>query len=154
MTPNSGFKIVSSKILTVAILGVGLVFAGVLWVAINSYFTSNGDFVIFVDGKEGVDLIASIIKYMAIVVLVVANFFTLVLLSIIVTKSFLSKVKFKTLTVVIVMAIIIKLFHSIFGRNINEISRADLGMSIISLLLITTAMLWVAGWLIDNKMDV
>lgn len=152
MTPYSGFTIVSSKFLTTIILGTALVLATFLWFIINVYYLSpQGSFQI--DGFLQNETIISGFKTLLLAFVSIGSFFALVFLSIIITKTFLSKLKFKTLIVIIVMSILSKIFNLIFWDNLSDISSLNAGIYIIIIASITIFMLWISGWLIDNKTD-
>lgn len=152
MTPYSGFTIVSSKFLTTIITGTALVLTTSIWFVANAYFVDpQGNFQLSLSLQDGT--IISALKILALAFVSIGSFFALVFLSIIITKTFLSKLKFKTLIVIIVMSILSKIFNLIFWDNLSEVSTANMGISIVVITFITTLMLWMSGWLIDNKTD-
>jgi len=152
MTPYSGFTIISSKFLTTIILGIVLFLLSFMWFTANAFY---------VDPQIKFSILAylednayfSDIRIFILALASIGSFFSLIFLSIIITKTFLSKLKFKTLIVIIVMSILSKIFNLIFWDNLNRFSSASIGMSIVSIVFITTLMLWISGWLIDNKTD-
>jgi len=150
MTPNSGFKIISSKFLATLILGLCLFLFTFLLSFANFYYISPQEGMKFIYHLQN-DL--TIIRRIFLGIVTLGSFFALVFLSIVITKTFLSKLKFKTLIVIIVMFILSKIFNLIFWDNLNEISSIGTTISTISIILITTVMLWISGWLIDNKTD-
>ena len=152
MTPYSGFTIVSSKFLTTIITGTALVLTTFIWFVANAYFVDpQGNFQLSLSLQDGT--VISALKILALAFVSIGSFFALVFLSIIITKTFLSKLKFKTLIVIIVMSILSKIFNLIFWDNLSEVSTANMGISIVVITFITTLMLWMSGWLIDNKTD-
>lgn len=152
MTPYSGFTIVSSKFLTTIITGTALVLTTFIWFIANAYFIDpQGSFQLSLSLQDGA--VISAIKILVLAFVSIGSFFALVFLSIIITKTFLSKLKFKTLIVIIVMSILSKIFNLVFWDNISEVSSANMGISIVVISFITTLMLWMSGWLIDNKTD-
>ncbi|MGB6127325.1 MAG: hypothetical protein WBG30_01120 [Psychrilyobacter sp.] len=152
MTPYSGFKIISSKFLTTIITGTALVFTTFIWLIANdSYITPQCSFQM--DGLLQNGAFISGIKLLTLTFVSIGSFFALVFLSIIITKTFLSKLKFKTLIVIIVMSILSKIFSLIFWDNLSNISSLNTGIYIIVIAFITALMLWISGWLIDNKTD-
>ncbi|WP_028855192.1 hypothetical protein [Psychrilyobacter atlanticus] len=152
MTPYSGFTIVSSKFLTTIISGTALVLTTIIWLIANAYYIApQSSFQI--DGFFQDGAIISGFKILALTYVSIGSFFSLVFLSIIITKTFLSKLKFKTLIVIIVMSVLSKIFNLVFLDNLNEVGTINFSMSTIIIVLITTLMLWISGWLIDNKTD-
>jgi hypothetical protein len=152
MTPYSGFTIISSKFLTTIITGTTLVLTTFIWFMANAYFIDpQGSFQISLSLQDGA--VISALKIMALAFVSIGSFFALVFLSIIITKTFLSKLKFKTLIVIIVMSILSKIFNIIFWDNLSEISSLSVGIYIVMIAFITTFMLWISGWLVDNKTD-
>lgn len=152
MTSYSGFTIVSSKFLTTIITGTALVLTTFIWFIANAYFIDpQGSFQLSLSLQDGA--VISAIKILVLAFVSIGSFFALVFLSIIITKTFLSKLKFKTLIVIIVMSILSKIFNLVFWDNISEVSSANMGISIVVISFITTLMLWMSGWLIDNKTD-
>lgn len=150
MTPNSGFKIISSKFLATFILGLCLLLITSILVFANLYYLSPQI------GIESINYLQdnlSVIGELILGIATLSSFFALVFLSIIITKTFLSKLKFKTLIVIVVMSVLSKVFNLIFWENLNKFSSASVGMSIVAIACITTLMLWISGWLIDNKTD-
>lgn len=150
MTPNSGFKIISSKFLATLILGLCLFLFTFLLSFANFYYISPQEGVKFINYLQS-DL--TVIKRIFLGVVTLGSFFSLVFLSIVITKTFLSKLKFKTLIVIVVMSLLSKIFNLIFWDSLNEISSIGTAVSTIIIILITTLMLWISGWLIDNKTD-
>jgi len=151
MTPYSGFTIVSSKFLTIIISGTTLVLTTFLWFIANAYYVDPRiEFRITEYMQNGAFI--SAIKILILSFVSIGSFFALVFLSIIITKTFLSKLKFKTLIVIIVMSILSKIFNLIFWDNLSDISSLNVGIYII-IASITMFMLWISGWLIDNKTD-
>lgn len=152
MTPYSGFTIVSSKFLTTIISGTALVLTTFIWLIANAYYiTPQSSFQI--DGFFQDGAIINGFKILALTYVSIGSFFALVFLSIIITKTFLSKLKFKTLIVIIVMSVLSKIFNLIFWDNFSEVSTTNMGISIVVITFITTLMLWISGWLVDNKTD-
>ncbi|MCS5422877.1 MULTISPECIES: hypothetical protein [Psychrilyobacter] len=152
MTPYSGFTIISSKFLTTIILGTFLFCSTFLWYVVNAiYVDPRIKFRVTESLQNGAFI--SAVKIFLLSFVSIGSFFALVFLSIIITKTFLSKLKFKTLIVIIVMSILSKIFNLIFWDNLNEISSTNMGISIVAIVCITTLMLWISGWLIDNKTD-
>ncbi|UUV19009.1 hypothetical protein NRK67_05730 [Fusobacteria bacterium ZRK30] len=152
MTPNSGFKIVSSKFLTTIISGTALVLTTFIWFIANAYYVDPRiKFEIIEYLKNGELLLTTHI--LILIFLSIGSFFALVFLSIIITKTFLSKLKFKTLIIIIVMSILSKFFNFVFWDNFEGTITTTMGMSIVAMTFITTLMLWISGWLIDNKTD-
>ena len=150
MTPNSGFKIISSKFLATLILGLCLFLFTFLLSFANFYYISPQEGVKFINYLQS-DL--TVIKRIFLGVVTLGSFFSLVFLSIVITKTFLSKLKFKTLIVIVVMSLLSKIFNLIFWDSLNEISSIGTAVSTIIIILITTLMLWISGWLVDNKTD-
>ena len=150
MTPNSGFKIISSKFLATLILGLCLFLFTFLLSFANFYYISPQEGVKFINYLQS-DL--AVIKRIFLGVVTLGSFFSLVFLSIVITKTFLSKLKFKTLIVIVVMSLLSKIFNLIFWDSLNEISSIGTAVSTIIIILITTLMLWISGWLVDNKTD-
>lgn len=152
MTPYSGFTIVSSKFLTTIISGTTLVLTTFIWFIANAYYVDPRiEFRISEYIQNGAFISAVKISLLSFVS--IGSFFALVFLSIIITKTFLSKLKFKTLIVIIVMSVLSKVFNLVFWDNFSEISSVSVGISIVAIALITALMLWISGWLIDNKTD-
>ncbi len=152
MTPYSGFTIVSSKFLTTIILGTFLFCTTFIWFVANAYYVDPRiEFRIIEYFQSGAFMIT--LKTLILAFVSIGSFFALVFLSIIITKTFLSKLKFKTLIVIVVMSVLSKVFNLIFWNNLSEISSLSVGMSTIAIVFITTLMLWISGWLIDNKTD-
>jgi hypothetical protein len=150
MVPQSGFTIITAKFLGTLILGVGLLSFGSLLTFINIYYMTPED------ALKSLDYIRNnpyIINKFILSIATLGSFFALVFLSIIVTKTFLAKLKFKTLITIIVMAILSKIFNLIFWNNLDEISSLNASISILGTIFITTVMLWISGWLVDNKTD-
>jgi len=152
MTPYSGFTIVSSKFLTTIILGTLLFSTTFIWFVANAFYVDPriGSRILeyFQNGRFIITLKTLMLAFVSI-----GSFFALVFLSIIITKTFLSKLKFKTLIVIIVMSILSKIFNLIFWDNLSDISSLNAGIYIIIIASITIFMLWISGWLIDNKTD-
>ena len=152
MTPYSGFTIVSSKFLTTIISGTALVLTTFIWFIANAYYVDPRiEFRISEYIQNGAFI--SAVKISLISFVSIGSFFALVFLSIIITKTFLSKLKFKTLIVIIVMSILSKIFNLVFWDNFDEISSVSVGISIVAIASISALMLWISGWLIDNKTD-
>lgn len=152
MTPYSGFTIIASKFLTTIISGTALVLTTFIWFIANAYYVDPRiEFRIIEYLQNGAFI--SMAKILILSFVSIGSFFSLVFLSIIITKTFLSKLKFKTFIVIIVMSILSKIFNLIFWDNFNEISSISIGISIVAIAFITTLMLWISGWLIDNKTD-
>ena len=152
MTPYSGFTIVFSKFLTTIILGTALALITFIWFIANAYYVDPRiQFRITEYIQNGAFI--NLTKIITLSFVSIGSFFSLVFLSIIITKTFLSKLKFKTLIVIIVMSILSKIFNLIFWDNLNRFSSASIGISIVSIIFITTLILWISGWLIDNKTD-
>lgn len=152
MTPHSGFTIISSKFLTTIILGILLVLTTFLWFLANAYYVDSQtklNIVEYIRNGTSINTINIIILSF----ISIGSFLSLVFLSIIITKTFLSKLKFKTLIVIIIMFILSKFFNLIFWDNINETSSLGIGITVLSTTCITILMLWMSGWLIDNKTD-
>lgn len=152
MTPYSGFTIVSSKFLTTIILGTILVLTTFIWLIANGYYIDPQS-VFHFDEPLPDNTIINGLKILVLTFVSIGCFFALVFLSIIITKTFLSKLKFKTLIVIIVMSILSKIFDLIFWDNLEDLSITNMGISILVITFITNLMLWISGWLIDNKTD-
>lgn len=152
MTPYSGFTIISSKFLTTIITGTTLILTTFIWFIANAYYVDPRIKFRITDYMQNGDIIITL-KILSIGFISIGSFFALVFLSIIITKTFLSKLKFKTLIVIIVMSILSKIFNLIFWDNLHKVSSTSIGISIIIITFITTLMLWISGWLIDNKTD-
>ena len=146
MAPKSGLDIILSKFSTTMVLGLLLAFVS------GSIFLLNMIFV-YPDGIKHLIPELQKLDYSPIVlgVLSFGSFFSLVYLSIIITKTFLSKLKFKTFITIIVMAVLSKLFNLLIWNFLKDFS--GLGISIIGTIVVTGIMLWISGWLVDNKTD-
>lgn len=152
MTPYSGFTIVSSKFLTTIISGTTLVLTTFIWFIANAYYV-DPRIEFRISGYIQNGAFISAVKISLLSFVSIGSFFALVFLSIIITKTFLSKLKFKTLIVIIVMSILSKIFNLIFWDNFDDISSVSVGISIVAIASITALMLWISGWLIDHKTD-
>jgi hypothetical protein len=150
MVPQSGFTIISSKFLATFILGVGLIAFSAIISFLNVYYRYPSDGIRFFNYlSNNPYIITNFILGLA----TLSSFFALVFLSIIVTKTFLAKLKFKTLITIVVMAILSKIFNLVFWDNLDEISSLNASISILGTIFITAIMLWISGWLVDNKTD-
>lgn len=150
MVPQSGFTIILAKFLSTFILGIGLFSFSALLSFANIYYRdpNNGmEFIKFLQNDP------YIISKLILGLVTLGSFFGLVFLSIIVTKTFLSKLKFRTLITIVIMVILSKIFNLIFWDNLDEISSFNTGISIVGAIFITVVMLWISGWLVDNKTD-
>ena len=150
MVPKSGFEIVSSKFLATMILGIGLL--GIISIVAYGniyYIDHNAGINILNYFSQNLYLIPKFLISMA----TLGSFFALVFLSIIITKTFLEKIKFRTLIIIVIMSILSKIFNIIFWDNFDKITLSDGSLSFIGIVGVTTIMLWISGWLIDNKTD-
>jgi len=150
IVPKSGFKIVSAKFIATFLLGVGLLAVGSAMGLLNIYFKSPAHIKTFTTYTQANPYV---IAQVILGILTLGSFFALVFLSIIITKTFLSKLKFKTFITMIVLALLSKIFNLIFWDTLSLATMLNIGIAFVGTITITTIMLWISGWLIDNKTD-
>ena len=150
MVPQSGFTIISAKFLATLISGLGLLLITSVLAFINIFYRNSVDGMKFISSLQNNP---HIISKLILGIATMGSFFALIFLSIIITKTFLSKLKFRTLITIVIMIILSKVFNLIFWDNLDEISSLNTGISIIGAIFITVVMLWISGWLVDNKTD-
>jgi hypothetical protein len=157
MTFNSGFKIISSKFLATFILGLSLFLITSILLFVNIYSLSPKDTISLINSLQY--NLNDLWKF-SLVIATLSNLLVVIFLNIIIINTYFLKLKLKPLiaTTIIISSIIIififsKIFNFIFWDNLNSFSSASMGISIISIAFITTLMLWISGWLIDNKID-
>ena len=150
MVPKSGFIIISAKFLSTMILGIGLLIFSSILIFTNIYYLDPNTGINFISYLQSNPYI--FVKTI-IGIVTLGSFFGLVFLSIVVTKTFLSKLKFKTLITIVVMVVLSKIFNAVFWNHLNEFTTLNTGVSIIAIIFITIVMLFISGWLIDNKTD-
>ena len=154
MVPKSGFEIITSKFLAIFISGLSLILLTTTLFSGNAIYR-DPHFLIALNSGININPIGFILLSIA----SFSSFLALIFLSIIITKTFLSKLKFKTLVTIVVLFIISKVFDIIFlshfkdPENINFNIPTSFGISFIGILIVTTITLWICGWLIDNKTD-
>lgn len=150
MVPKSGFQIIGSKFLAVLISGIILGLLESIWFFINAPFSTPGfNFKVILQS----DSFTSTLQVALLSFATFASFLALVLLSIIITKTFLSRVKFKFIIIVVVMTLLSKVFNVLFWNNLDQIGSSNLIIDVLAISVFTGFMLWISGWLIDNKTD-
>ncbi|MCS5422876.1 MULTISPECIES: hypothetical protein [Psychrilyobacter] len=157
MTFNSGFKIISSKFLAYFILGLSLFLITSILLFVNIYSISPRNTISLVKSLQY--SLNDLWKF-SLVIATLSNLLVVIFLNIIIINTYFLKLKLKPLiaTTIIISSIIIififsKIFNLIFWDNFKEISSISAGMSIVAIAFITTLILWISGWLIDNKTD-
>jgi hypothetical protein len=51
------------------------------------------------------------------------------------------------------MVILSKLFNILIWDTLNDFSNLSVNISILGTIVVTGIMLWISGWLVDNKTD-
>ncbi len=148
MVPKTGFSIISSKFITTFILG-SLLFLIYIGGFIGNVLIVNPSLI----GDFSIEFQNFSIKLAFLTIISFSSFLALVYLSIIITKTFLSRLKFRLIITLVVMSILSKIFNIIIWNNVESADLISSSILLIPVIAITIVMLWISGWLIDNKTD-